>query len=268
MIELREAISEYMARRFQLSYRGADQTLRGINIESARPDFFFLDDPQSDEDAQNPETVAKIEDNIQGAVLGSGELSERISAVMASTPIEPDDVSERFADPKRHPEWHTETEPLVVRWGNDELRDQYLALLAADHAREDGGMALSQKFYLEHRAEIEAGVEMMDPGDFNPENEVSAYQHALWLLDTMKHKRFYSEMQIRRAATSRSSTSPRSSSSRASAPVPSRRRSPKAPSWYARRPTSTPPTRSPAPSSPSIPGARGSSSTTGGTPAA
>lgn len=179
-----------------IAYRGADQTLRGINIESARPDFFFLDDPQTDEDAKNPETVAKIEDNIQGAVLGSGEISERISAVMASTPIEPDDVSERFADPKRHPEWHTETEPLVVRWGNEDLRDEYLRLLAADHAHEDAGMTASQKFYMEHRAEIEAGVEMMDDGDFNPENEVSAYQHALWLLDTMKHKRFYSEMQM------------------------------------------------------------------------
>jgi len=179
-----------------IAYRGADQTLRGINIESARPDFFFIDDPQTDEDAKNPETVAKIEDNIQGAVLGSGELSERISAVMASTPIEPDDVSERFADPKRHPEWHTETEPLVVHWGNEDLRDEYLALLAADHAHEDEALATSQKFYMEHRAEIEAGVVMMDDGDFDPETEVSAYQHALWLLDTMKHKRFYSEMQM------------------------------------------------------------------------
>lgn len=179
-----------------IAYRGADQSLRGINIESARPDFFFLDDPQTDEDARNPETVAKIEDNIQGAVLGSGELSERISAVMASTPIEPGDVSERFADPKLHPEWHTETEPLVTRWGDEELRDQYLALLAADHANGDADMSISRQFYLEHRAEIEAGVEMMDPGDFNPDNEVSAYQHALWLLDTMKHKRFFSEMQM------------------------------------------------------------------------
>ena len=75
-----------------IAYRGADQALRGINIESARPDFFFLDDPQTDEDAKNPETVRRIEDNINGAVLGSGEISERISAVMASTPIEPDDV--------------------------------------------------------------------------------------------------------------------------------------------------------------------------------
>lgn len=179
-----------------IAYRGADQALRGINIESTRPDFFFIDDPQTDEDAKNAETVAKIEDNIQGGILGSGEISERISTVMASTPIEPDDVSERFADPKRHPEWHTETERFVVRWGDEALRDEYLALLAADHAHEDATLSSSRKFYMEHREEIERGVEMMDEGDFNPANEVSAYQHALWLLDAMKHKRFYSEMQM------------------------------------------------------------------------
>ena len=180
-----------------IAYRGADQALRGINIDSARPDFIFIDDPQTDKDAKNPATVDKIEDNIQGAVLGSGEISERISAVMASTPIEPDDISERFADPKRHPEWMTQTEPFVVSWGPENLREKYLDLLAGDEARGDSSHATSTKFYTEHRAEIEEGAEMMDDTDFNPGTEVSAYQHALWLLNTMKGKRFYSEMQMK-----------------------------------------------------------------------
>ena len=171
-----------------IAYRGADQALRGINIESARPDFFFLDDPQTDEDAKNPETVKRIEDNINGAVLGSGEISERISAVMASTPIEPDDVSELFADKTKHPEWETETETFVVSWGPTEPMSNYLALLSVDPAE-------AKKFYMEHRGEIEHGAEMMDDGDFDPENEVSAYQHALWLRHTMKN-RFFSEYQM------------------------------------------------------------------------
>ena len=186
-----------------VAYRGADQALRGININSTRPDFFFIDDPQTDEDAANPQTVENIEDNINGAVLGSGETSERISGVMASTPIEPDDVSERFADPKRHPEWEAETETFVVSWGSEELRNKYIdALERADACPKDDADRKAQlqeearKFYLENRAEIEAGAEMMDEGDFDPANEVSAYQHALWLLHTMKPKRFFSEMQM------------------------------------------------------------------------
>lgn len=186
-----------------IAFRGAEQALRGINIESARPDFFFLDDPQSDEDAKNPETIAKIEANIQGAVLGSGELSERISAVMASTPIEPDDVSERFADPKLHPEWETETETLIVRWGDESLRNAYILKLeeadacpANEPERKAALRDAAQNFYLEHQGEIEAGSEMMDPGDFGP-GEVSAYQHALWLYHTMKPTKFMSELQMK-----------------------------------------------------------------------
>lgn len=172
-----------------IAFRGADQALRGINIESARPDFFFIDDPQSDEEARNPSTVEKIEDNINGAVLGSGELDERISAVMASTPIEPDDVSERFADPSRHPEWETETERLVVSFGPADLMSKYIKIAEADIKR-------AHEFYVENREAIEAGAEMMDDRDFDADTECSAYEHALYLLNTMKSQRFYSEYQM------------------------------------------------------------------------
>lgn len=172
-----------------IAYRGADQALRGINIESARPDFFFIDDPQTEDDARNPATVAKIEREITGAVLGAGELSERISAVMASTPIEPNDVSETFADPQLHPEWDTETERLVVSFGPKEEMAAHLKLLAVDPAR-------AHARYLERRAEIERGAEMMDDGDFNAATECSAYEHALYLLFTLKPSAFYAEMQM------------------------------------------------------------------------
>lgn len=172
-----------------IAYRGADQALRGINIDSARPDFFFIDDPQTEDDARNPKTIAKIEKEITSAVLGSGELSERISAVMASTPIEPNDVSETFADPQKHPEWETETERLVVSFGPKAEMSAHLKRLAVD-------IHSAHAYYLEHRAEIEAGVEMMDDGDFNPLTECSAYEHALYLLFTMKATSFYAEMQM------------------------------------------------------------------------
>ena len=172
-----------------IAYRGADQALRGINIDSARPDFFFIDDPQTEDDARNPATVAKIEKEITSAVLGSGELSERISAVMASTPIEPNDVSEVFADPQKHPEWETETERLVVSFGPKKEMSAYIKMLAIDqHA--------AHAYYLENRAEIEKGAEMMDDGDFNPLTECSAYEHALYMLFTMKATSFYAEMQM------------------------------------------------------------------------
>ncbi len=172
-----------------IAYRGADQALRGINIDSARPDFFFIDDPQTGDDARNPKTIAKIEKEITSAVLGSGELSERISAVMASTPIEPNDVSETFADPQKHPEWETETERLVVSFGPKAEMSAHLKRLAVD-------IHSAHAYYLKHRSEIEVGVEMMDDGDYNPLTECSAYEHALYMLFTMKATSFYAEMQM------------------------------------------------------------------------
>ena len=38
---------------------------------------------------------------------------------------------------------------------------------------------------------------MMDDSDYDPRTEVSAYQHALWLLHTMKPRKFNSEYQMR-----------------------------------------------------------------------
>lgn len=179
-----------------ICWRGADQAIRGLNIESVRPDFIFSDDPQDDETARNPARVDKIEDSITGSVLGTGDTSQRISGVMASTPIEPEDVSERFADPKLHPEWMTETEPFVISWGPMHLVDKYIDLLAADENAGDQMHTSAQAFYAANRAEIEAGSEMLDPMDFDPKTEMSAYQHALWLLHSMKRRRFFSEMQM------------------------------------------------------------------------
>ena len=186
-----------------IAARGADQAIRGLNIDSNRPDFIFLDDPQTDEDAKSTGRdgrVDKIEARIQGALQGLGETNKTIAAVMASTPIEPNDISERYADPDRHSEWLTTTETLVVKFGPKELITQYLKELQKDNAVHDVLLTHSRAFYVAHRAEIEQGVEMMDDQDFDPQLEISAYQHALNRLHTMKPKAFYAECQMKPTA--------------------------------------------------------------------
>ena len=179
-----------------LAWRGADQAIRGLNIGSYRPTFVFIDDPQDDKSAKSPTQVAAIEGFIMRALLNLGDTAKMISAVMASTPIEPDDVSERFANPELHPEWQTTTEKLVVEFGPKEWVDKYLAALVRDDLARDTDRKESRRFYLLHRAEIEAGAVMMDDQDFDPKVEVSAYQHALNRLHIMKPKAFHSELQM------------------------------------------------------------------------
>ena len=183
-----------------IAARGADQAIRGLNIDSNRPDFLFLDDPQTDEDAKSTGPggrVDKIEARIQGALQGLGETNKTIAAVMASTPIEPNDISERYADPERHGEWLTTTDTLVVKFGPKEWITAYLKELARDNAVHDVMLTRSRAFYELHRAEIEQGVEMMDDQDFDDTLEVSAYQNALNRLPLMQAKAFYAECQMK-----------------------------------------------------------------------
>ena len=183
-----------------IAARGTDQAIRGLNIDSKRPSFIFLDDPQTDEDAKSTGRngrVDKIEARIQGALQGLGETNKTISAVMASTPIEPNDISERYADPERHGEWLTTTETLVVSFGPKEWITAYLREVARDNAVHDVLLTRSRAFYIAHRAEIEQGVEMMDNQDYDDTLEVSAYQHALNRLHVMKAKAFYAECQMK-----------------------------------------------------------------------
>lgn len=179
-----------------IAWRGADQAIRGLNIGSDRPDFVFIDDPQTDMSAASPAQVAKIEERIQNALMNLGDTAKIMSAVMASTPIEPDDVSERFASPELHPEWITTTERLVVSFGPKEWMERYLAQLDRDDLARDTARTASRAFYAAHRAEIEAGAEMMDDGDFDPSMEASAYQHALNRLHVIKAKAFWANLQM------------------------------------------------------------------------
>lgn len=173
-----------------IAFRGSDQSIRGINIDSRRPDFFFLDDPQTDEEARNPESVRKIEDEICGAILGAGSADETVAAVMASTVIEPDDVSETFADPKKHPEWETETETLIVKWGPEQYVAEYIRRLEVDPAD-------ARQWYADNRGFIELGVEVFDDDAFDVKvGQISAYQAALELLHVMKPRKFYADMQM------------------------------------------------------------------------
>lgn len=177
--------------------RGADSAIRGANLYNTRPDFVFVDDPQTDASARSPASVDAIERFIMGTLEAMSDTNTSIASVMASTAIEPDDVSERFADPRRHSEWATFTEPFVVSWPKNRApMEKYLELLEADDAARDPKRTRARAWYSAHRAEIEDGVEMLDPADGDyAHGDVSAFQYALHKLKVMK-ARFYAEYQL------------------------------------------------------------------------
>jgi hypothetical protein len=76
------------------SCRGATHTMPQGTV--LRPDLCIFDDVQKDEDADNPNTVAKIEDLIDHTAMMLGGHSQSMSAIMNCTVRRLDDLSEQY----------------------------------------------------------------------------------------------------------------------------------------------------------------------------
>jgi len=181
---------------------GLTGALRGLNHrlpngERIRPGMVLLDDPQTDDSATSPAQCDKRERLVAGAVLGLAGPGLRIAAVMACTVIAPNDLSERFLDHDKHPEWHGRRTALLKKFPKLEGVQletilEYAEVRSKGLETDDDGAA-ANKFYRSHRKVIEAGFEASWPAR-KLANEVSAIQHALNLYLTDKFA-FFAEYQ-------------------------------------------------------------------------
>ena len=190
------SLSDYPNTGVIMAWRGFGSAVRGLNVYNTRPDFIVIDDPQKDGDAKSEVSVDELEKFIVGSVEALSDTNTTLSGVMATTCIEPDDLSERFADPARHPEWMTYSDTFVISWPKDPepMRD-YIRRVELDLAKRDLKLTDARAWYVANREKIEEGVEMLDPGDGDYEHgDVSAFQFALHKLQAMKG-RFYAEYQ-------------------------------------------------------------------------
>jgi hypothetical protein len=176
--------------------RGVDAGTRGLVDMDMRPDFIFFDDVQTRKGALSESRVSWLEDFIKQDAMCMGGHDSVMAAVLADTPIADNDLSERFADKNQHPEWITIESPLVIKWPkNMDLVEEFGELYKQDIANKDLTLSLSRAFFMARQAEIEDGVEMLDPLD-GEENEVSAFHHALILYFKIGREGFLAEYQM------------------------------------------------------------------------
>ena len=177
--------------------RGVEAGSRGLVDMDQRPDFLFFDDIQTKKSAASKSKTDWLEEFVQNDAMCMAGHDLRIAALMATTPIKPNDLSERFADAESHPEWITFSTPLVVRWpSNMDLVEEFGVQYRRDMANRDLGLSMSRAFYVERREEIEAGSEMLDPLDGDPQTEVSSLHHALNLYFYIGREGFMAEYQM------------------------------------------------------------------------
>lgn len=167
---------------------GFDTNARGMVKKKQRPDFLILDDLQKDDLAGNEDRVIAAAAHIRKTFLGLAGHKKKIAALMTSTPIEPDDLSETFA---KDPAWKTTTYPMVKSWptawntGNykTDLWGQYRDILNGEIAAGNKSPHLpANRFYRANRAAMDAGAKVLNPKNYDKAVELSGIQHAMNIL--------------------------------------------------------------------------------------
>lgn len=183
------------------SCRGATHTLQDGTI--LRPELCIFDDVQNDEDAENPDTVRKMEELIDHTAMMLGGHAQTMSAIMNCTVRRAGDLSEVFLNKSswRRVRFKMLAKPALREkelWLGKyaEIRRSYDAESADDQRR---AHRESLAFYQEHRAEMDEGAEVTWDWAYawadNDPVEISAIQHAYNILIDLGPDVFASECQ-------------------------------------------------------------------------
>lgn len=186
---------------------GVTSGARGKAKMSMRPDFIILDDLQKDDTAESDGQVSKMVRKIKRTFLGLAGHRKKISAIMTSTPIEADDLSETFARdkgwktktykmmpsmPKCHdPDASIETKRAVRDWW-----EEYWDVYTREVNEGKVPHIAANKFYKAHRKAMDEGASVLNPHNFDPVTEISGIQHAMNLLFRDGYEAFMSEYQM------------------------------------------------------------------------
>lgn len=175
---------------------GLTAAIRGMTRLSDRPDLIFLDDPQTRDSAESITETDKRERLITGDIYGLESADAPAAMLMSTTPIAADDLSVRFADPRRHPEWITESHSLVESWPKRmDLWETFATIyrqetIAGDIARQE-----STRFYEANRSAMDEGAVLFDNLEHGS-NELSALHHVMLQRLAMREDVFAAEYQM------------------------------------------------------------------------
>ena len=146
---------------------GLTGAIKGLNVLApdgtpVRPDMVILDDCQTRESAKSPTQTDDRERIICDDVMGLAGPRTNIAAVFLCTPIYPNDLTERFINRDRHPEWQgtrtrmVELDGRTVGWIRVEPRSDHdwLDLVVVDPAHQ--GLGLGTRVMLALLAEARA----------------------------------------------------------------------------------------------------------------
>ncbi len=179
--------------------------LRGLRFKrpdgsQQRPDFIMADDIQTDESAASATQTQKRLNILTKTVLRMGSHNSRLAIVLNATIIEPDDLIDQLADPKKHPAWRTMKVPMLKSFAaaHDDWLGKYAELRRAYNPEDDDDKARAEReaneYYAANSERLDAGAVATWESCFN-NHELSAVQHAYNILIDNGELSFLSECQ-------------------------------------------------------------------------
>lgn len=171
--------------------------------ENIRPDFVFIDDPQTDASASTDGQVEKREAKINNTILKSAGHATPMSVFVAGTIIRNGCLMDRLTDRERSPAWRGKTVPMVKQWAksHDTLWLGQYAAIRRDFDRnvlddQEQAKARALEFYIANRDAMDEGCEVTWQNCYSTQqHEVSAIQHAYNMLIDDGEEAFASECQ-------------------------------------------------------------------------
>ena len=187
-----------------LAATGVGGAIRGANEGGQRPDMLLFDDPQTKKAAASPKLVESILEFIHSDALGLAGHDSTIAAFLTITPQRFGDVATAISSRDQYPEWSVKVQPFIKtlpdRW--DQLVELFCAEYAQDAAARDFRRTRSTAWYRDNR-DLFAGMETIDPLQFDKAREIDINHHLLNLRAKMGKQAFDAEimMHVADAAT-------------------------------------------------------------------
>ena len=153
----------------------------GVTI---RPDLIVYDDVQTPQSAESPSMTEDREERITKTFGGLAGLGQNMAQIMVCTVREHQDLTERFLDRKRHPDWFGQVYKSILRMPDRmDLWDIYKVKLGQGETPIEG-KKIAQDFYRLNRLEMELGAKVAWEYDKLPD-ELSALQSlmTIWAID-------------------------------------------------------------------------------------
>jgi predicted phage terminase large subunit-like protein len=152
-IRWRQRRSSFVAKSFRTQ-------IRGVNVKGQRPTRIIVDDGERSDLVRNPEQRAFWWRLLHDDILKAGPSDGGLLVEVLGTVLHPDSM---LANLLKTPGWAGQKWQAVKRWPDRQDLWETCGRLWKNLRLGDSREAAARTFYAAHRAEMDAGVEVLDP---------------------------------------------------------------------------------------------------------